>query len=551
MSVISPNADAVRTARYRSVGRRVWCDTDLPAPLIESLRTGDMDRVLFSATPLQVKDRCVVGRYQTEGHTFLVKRHAWGGLGRTFRSAFREPSSAHCARIGTYLHSLGVRTPKPRGTVDFRLGPWNYRSYLVSDYVEGIPLYQCIRFGTQTEFELRHLARQVAQLWQQLITLGVSHNDFKLENFIVDEDSRLWIIDFEKTRVAGRPERQRARQIADVLNFLHVRGWHSRPDARAIFAEAFLQVPSGQWLKGIGLERVVMGLGLDEHESDAGLSVVVLCHETVDSRQCQTAIRSVRDIADEVVLVDPSACGEFELLKCIEPINGRTNEPDRVRPFKLAAPLSSVARFPWMLVLHQNEYVTPFLAKELQQRICMQSEATAYRLGRKLEYFGRTIHDRDVRPVRLFQTGRCEVSLVNGEPVCAAETSELGELQGAIQASESSSISELIAQLNDASTQAAINRLRAGERPRLLKGWVRGVVQFLMACARPSGVRSGWTGVQVALIRNAFTWLEEAKLYQHSAEFGAHDERTAELISITANQATTVEANSSLPAHAA
>src|SRR5262249_26386751 len=160
----------------------------------------------------------------------------WGGAWRTLRMAFREPAARRCARLGRYFSKLGIPTPQPRAYLNCRVGPWTYRSYLVSEYIEGESLYRIIRFGTQTADEVRYLANQVARIWQQLAELGFSHNDFKPENFIVDRDSKLWLIDLEKVRLRGKARRQKQRQIFDVRNFLHVRSWHHRPEARVIFA---------------------------------------------------------------------------------------------------------------------------------------------------------------------------------------------------------------------------------------------------------------------------------------------------------------------------
>src|SRR3954471_17164473 len=77
--------DNPRTLHRRSLTRRVWCDADLPHELIDTVLRGDVDRLLFQSTPLQVKDRCVVARHDAAGRLLLLKRHAWGGAGRTLR----------------------------------------------------------------------------------------------------------------------------------------------------------------------------------------------------------------------------------------------------------------------------------------------------------------------------------------------------------------------------------------------------------------------------------------------------------------------------------
>ena len=90
--------DGLRTVRHRSIARRTWCDADLSPELVAALCAGDVDSVLFRSAPLQVKDRCVVGRYECGTNSLLVKRHIWGGLSRTLRMAFRESAARGCAR---------------------------------------------------------------------------------------------------------------------------------------------------------------------------------------------------------------------------------------------------------------------------------------------------------------------------------------------------------------------------------------------------------------------------------------------------------------------
>src|SRR6187402_2272111 len=147
----SRTTDGSRALERRSLLRGVWCDPKLPREMTDALLSGDVDRVLFDTVPLQVKDRCVVGRCECETGQLLVKRHVWGDLSRTVRMAFREPAALRCARLGLYLNDCGFRTPRPRATVNYRIGPWTYRSYLITDYIEGTSLYRYIRFETQTD----------------------------------------------------------------------------------------------------------------------------------------------------------------------------------------------------------------------------------------------------------------------------------------------------------------------------------------------------------------------------------------------------------------
>jgi hypothetical protein len=516
----SDNTDSLRTMRRRSLRRRAWCDADLPADLAEAMLHGDPDRVLFSSNPLQVKDRCVVVRHDLADGSLLVKRHSWGSAWRTFRMAFREPAAQRCARLGEYLHSRGIPTPRPRAYVDCRLGPWTYRSYLVSDYVEGESLYRHIRFGTQSKDELRHAARQVAGIWEQLVELGISHNDLKPENFIVDRNFNIWLIDLEKVRIGGSASRLKRRQVFDVRNFLHVRGWHRRLDARAIFAEAFLQTEHRAWLEEAGLQQAARASSGSD-TIDPALSVLVLCHNGIEMLPARRSIDSVRDIADEVVLVETRDANRLDILKRINLFADPS--PPRLAGKRTAANHASlpVARHPWVLVLHQNESVTPFLAKELQQRIADPQATDFVCIPIEKQFFGRSLLRRrhENRPIRLFRQSAFGLDSTESLLSIAAKAKDASNLTGTLLRCECATVAEFVERLNDETSLSAKEQLQRGVRPKFGRATLRAAGQFIRSYFRSDGILSGRTGLQVAILRAGFRWVEETKLRQLSAEF--------------------------------
>jgi hypothetical protein len=519
--ICSDNTENLRTMRRRSLRRRAWCDANLPADLAEAMLHGDPDRVLFSSNPLQVKDRCVVVRHDLADGSLLVKRHSWGSTWRTFRMAFREPAALRCARLGEYLHQRGIPTPRPRAYVDCRLGPWTYRSYLVSDYVEGESLYRHIRFGTQSKDELWHAARQVAAIWEKLVELGISHNDLKPENFIVDRDFKIWLIDLEKVRIGGRAKRLKRRQVFDVQNFLHVRGWHRRLGARAIFAEAFLETEHGAWLKDAGVELAAQATPGSDTANDPSLSVLVLCHNGIEMLHARRAIDSVRDIADEVVLLETRDAKHLDVLKRIDLFANPA--PPRLAGKRPVVSLAAVpvARHPWVLVLHQNESVTPFLAKELQQRIADPKATDFVGIPIEKQFFGRSLlrRRRENEPLRLFRQSAFAVASTEALLSIAAEADDISNLTGTLLRCECANVAEFIERLNDETTCAARDRLQRGARPRFGRATWQAAGQFIKSYFRSDGILSGRTGLQVAVLRAGFRWIEETKLLQLSAEF--------------------------------
>jgi hypothetical protein len=502
-----PNSSKVnlRAAR-RSFTRRLWCDDRLPTDIVDAIWRGEIKRLLYGSTPLQVKDRCIVVRREHPSGPLLIKQHLWGNAWRTFRSVGREAAARRCARLGLELHRRGIPTPLPRVCLEQRFGPWVTSSYLITDYVEGTSLYRYIRFGLHPTDELRRVARQVACIWQQMVEAGISHNDMKPENFIVDEQGDVWLIDLEKARLNEEAKRQRVRCVFDVKNFLHVRGWHRRPEARQIFLDEFLKTPYGAWL-----DSVVSTTG-----PDPKLSVVVSIDRHPSVSSISRAIDSVRDIADDVLLVAATDHGGTEVVDrvvlCGE--DAGAGADTRLNGER--------ERNKWTLALGQNEIVTPFLAKEIQQRIADQAAHVAFQIPIEQQLFGRSVAPAkgdQHHSIRLFREKACSYSFVDGIPVVAAHPAQVGKLTGTIQRCVCAAVSEFVDRLNDKTTRAATRRRSAGERPALLRALLRAIGRALRQSFQRDGIGSGWAGLQRAFLDGTFIWVEETKLRQLWGEF--------------------------------
>jgi tRNA A-37 threonylcarbamoyl transferase component Bud32 len=494
----------------KSLTRTVCCDTELSAEFQKALWLGDVERLLFTSKPLQEKDRCIVALYKDAGLPLVVKRHTWGGTWRTLRMAWREPSARRCARLGRYLSDHGIPTPRPRAWVEQRLGPMRYRSYLFTDFIDGTSLYRFIRSGKRGADTLEHLAKQVAGIWQRMVELGVRHGDLKPENFIVDPDLRVWILDLERTRLGRRAKRRGERQLADLDVFLHIRGWHHQFEAREVFRRALARTEAGRQL-GLPAREQSKSAAARATEVDAGLRVLVLCNGAeFDGASAEQAVESVRDIADEVVI---GTCrgvgGQFECTTRLQLCHRDGGDCE------------------WLLVLHQNERVTPVLAKRLQEAITRRTSPPAFRIAIERQFFGRNIAIAGAAAgsIRLFRPDTCSYAVANGELTIAVDPEQTGQLEGTIQRCVACSVSELVTNLDQQSTRAAGQRWQDGERPRWIAALASSIATFIKRCIGPGGIRSGWAGIHVTTLEAVFRWIEELKLWQLSGQF--HHSRIA------------------------
>jgi Ser/Thr protein kinase RdoA (MazF antagonist) len=157
-------------------------DQALPADLAQQL-WDDPTSLLTAGHMLQEKPSCVVVRLDHATGQFVLKHHGWCGLRRTIKKPLRKSPAEKAFFDTCFLHAAGVRTPRAWAFGQQKIGPINGNSFLLTEYVEGTTLYRHMRFDRPSVERIHDLARQVAELWQQLDDLKVSHNDFKTENF--------------------------------------------------------------------------------------------------------------------------------------------------------------------------------------------------------------------------------------------------------------------------------------------------------------------------------------------------------------------------------
>jgi hypothetical protein len=424
--------------RARSLARRVDYDRQFPLDLVETFLRGNPDDLLADSAPLQLKDRCATARLDHPAGPLLLKRHEWGDWWRTTRMMLRTPTARVSAQLGLSLAELGLPTPRPRASVECGVGPFGYRSYLLTDYIEGITLYRFVRGGAGSPAVFADMACQVAASWQRLIDLRVSHNDLKPENFIVDPRSKVWFIDFERPRCHHNEADLRRRHLADLMRFLHVRTWRSDPAAAEFFRAELLKTTLGKWLANSPLSSCP---GLRDNYSTqqmaCRLSVVVMSREAdgprsvpVTDQRIESTIDSVRDIADEILVVSPNSPGAWHVVRRIDnPGNGFDVSP-AARYCDSPRPSTGRPQHPWVLVLKAGDCVTPELARQLPEQIVDRTDCDAYRIPFEERCGGRPPRAAIApaqSPIRLFQQKRCSFTIRRGEITVEAEPARVGQ----------------------------------------------------------------------------------------------------------------------------
>lgn len=500
----------------RRLTRQLDASRDLPQDLVEQLWQDDADRLLSQCRILQTKPLCTVGRLDRDAQAYTLKRHTWGRLSRTARMLHRESVARKCWRVGRQLASEGVATPLPRARLEYGCGPLTHRSYLLTDFIPGTNLYRALRRRELGSGPLTVVAEQVVRLWQKLAGLKCTHNDLKPENFIIDDQLQVWLIDLEMARFHASTQGLGRRQQADLERLFHPRVWSNCPEEARLLADHF---QDAGW--GAMLDRLPV---LEERASAGRLTVYVR-----GADDTTVTDSSVEDIAHEVVQVDaqfcldratPPAAGVLRLAMSDEHASRLTVEVEQPT-FAVANDSDAITPDDndWILLIEAGDRVTPDLAWEIQQRIAEAESSDAYRIPREALIGSDPLSpDRGASDCDLRLFRRAAVPNVWNADIANDARTTIGTLENRIEYVRFSNLTALIRHLNQCTSWSVEGRYRRGEQARLARCLLSMPVQFLRRYAADRYYDLGWNGLQLSIVETAFVWLEEVKLWRQTRQ---------------------------------
>ena len=173
-----------------------------------------LDRLVYLLNQPRTRSASVLGgRFNSEGAEVLglgrvfIKHYARGGLLRfvssdtflKFKGASRPEAEYDML---TRVRSLGVNVPKPLAFVT--RGSWRYRGWLVTEELQGTRTL--VEVGESEDEVLHKAISEVARQLSILIDHRILHIDFHPGNVLVDRNGEIFLVDFDKARVAGLGE---------------------------------------------------------------------------------------------------------------------------------------------------------------------------------------------------------------------------------------------------------------------------------------------------------------------------------------------------------
>ncbi len=225
--------------------RRIVFDSQLASQVVDRL-WDDPDEFLAAGQVLTQDDHGAVARVPVKAPTAdghfrntavgLLKRFNLRGVAHTLTRLLLFTRGSRSWTYGREMLDAGVGTARPLAMVEDRLGPLRFRSFVLTEQVEGTPLPEFLATTTLNSLELDRLAGQFARIWHTLGELRIVHGSMHASNFLVTPDRQLKLINLDGTWRHWFDLTFLHRRDRDWLRFM--KAWRGQPEFGAAFRAA-------------------------------------------------------------------------------------------------------------------------------------------------------------------------------------------------------------------------------------------------------------------------------------------------------------------------
>ncbi len=173
----------IKTGRYTAVFDKEFCQGTEPVEFIKRI-----DVMMDEGRILKRGNTCYVSKINWNRKDVVVKRYNHKGL---IYSLCQTIKGSRALRGWLNEHRLGmlnIAVPRPLAYIEQHRGLLVWRSYLVTEYVQGQNLYEFLRDGSVTKQQLSSAATQIRQILDKLGRGRISHGDMKHSNILITEN---------------------------------------------------------------------------------------------------------------------------------------------------------------------------------------------------------------------------------------------------------------------------------------------------------------------------------------------------------------------------
>jgi tRNA A-37 threonylcarbamoyl transferase component Bud32 len=198
---------------YAGVFDREFCQGAEAVDLIRHI-----DPLMDKGRILKNGNTCYVSRLTWNAKDIVVKRYNHKGFIHSLRHTLKKSRAERNWLHSHRLQMLQVPTPRALAYIEQRKGPFLWKSYLVTTYVEGQRLSDFLTGGEPSGAQRSTVIQEFKQLLEKLGEHRISHGDLKSSNILITENG-IVLTDLDGMKVCKCKRLYRSFRARDLARF--------------------------------------------------------------------------------------------------------------------------------------------------------------------------------------------------------------------------------------------------------------------------------------------------------------------------------------------
>jgi tRNA A-37 threonylcarbamoyl transferase component Bud32 len=204
----------VKTGKYLAMFDRSFCQGAEALDFIERI-----DALIDQGQIIKRGDTSCVSRVRWNGKDVVVKRYNYKGFIHSLRHAIKGSRAKRAWLNAHRLMMLQIPTPKPLAYIEHRKGPLVWKSYLVTEFIEGQNLDCFLRDDNISNQQKTTAIQQVVKQLEMLQKCRLTHGDLKHTNILITDNGPV-LTDLDGMKSYSSNLIYHRRQTRDVARFL-------------------------------------------------------------------------------------------------------------------------------------------------------------------------------------------------------------------------------------------------------------------------------------------------------------------------------------------
>jgi tRNA A-37 threonylcarbamoyl transferase component Bud32 len=180
-----------RFVEYKKYNYRAVFNRELFADVNLAEFIGKIDTTMKEGQILKDSRTSFVSASAVNGKKIVIKRYNNKGFIHSFIKSFKS-SRAKKSWLNSYMMTiLAIPTPKPLGFIECKFGHLVWRSYIITEFIDGFSYYDLLNKKSALDAEKNEIKLKLYNIFGRLKRFKISHRDLKHSNIIISSKTPL------------------------------------------------------------------------------------------------------------------------------------------------------------------------------------------------------------------------------------------------------------------------------------------------------------------------------------------------------------------------